>query len=155
MEDASIQSRFYMVEAGNGMVADYPMFGVGLNQVQNLYDRYKPEADSRTAPHLHNNLMQIAAERGLPALAAWLAFMLILFRNIHRKVREKKVTPWGKVIASGALAVVTALFVAGMFEYNFGDSEVQMLFFLCISLPFGLIKDSDGKKRPLKRVKSS
>ena len=146
MQDASIQSRFYMVEAGAGMVADYPLFGVGLNQVQGMYQRYRPEAETRIAPHLHNNIMQIAAERGLPALIAWLAFIIVIFRNLHSKVREKKITPWGKIVASGALAVVTALFVAGMFEYNFGDSEVRMLFFLCISLPFGYLPGNKEKK---------
>lgn len=147
MQDATIQSRFYMVEAGKGMIADYPLFGVGLNQVENLYSHYRPEADTRIAPHLHNNLMQIAAERGLPALAAWLAFMLILFRNIYRKISLKEISPWGKTIASGSLAVIIALFVAGLFEYNFGDSEVQMLFFLCIALPFGLIRNGNKKAK--------
>jgi O-antigen ligase len=146
MQDASVQSRFYMMEAGAGMVADYPLFGVGLNQVEGMYERYRPEAETRIAPHLHNNIFQIAAERGVPALGLWLLFMIVLFRNTHRKVREKRISPWGKILASGALAVVTALFIAGMFEYNFGDSEVRMLFFLCISLPFGYIAEGKEKK---------
>ena len=32
------------------------------------------------------------------------------------------------------LAAVAALFVAGLFEYNFGDSEVEMTFLLLASL---------------------
>ena len=30
---------------------------------------------------------------------------------------------------------MTALLVAGLFEYNFGDSEVLMLFLIVVTLP--------------------
>ena len=33
--------------------------------------------------------------------------------------------------------VVTALLTAGLFEYNFGDSEVLMLFLIIVTLPRG------------------
>jgi O-antigen ligase len=51
------------------MVRDHPLLGVGPDQVKEAYTDY-PWATRR--PHLHNNVVQIAAERGLPALAAWL-----------------------------------------------------------------------------------
>jgi hypothetical protein len=38
-------------------------------------------------------------------------------------------------LAASALACVTALLTAGLFEYNFGDSEVLMLFLIVITLP--------------------
>jgi hypothetical protein len=38
----------------------------------------------------------------------------------------------------GSLAALTGLIVAGLTEFNFGDSEVLILFFFLISIPFGL-----------------
>jgi hypothetical protein len=35
-----------------------------------------------------------------------------------------------------ALGALTGLFVAGLFEYNFGDSEVLMLTLLLMALPY-------------------
>jgi hypothetical protein len=35
-----------------------------------------------------------------------------------------------------ALAGTVAMLAAGMFEYNFGDSEVLMLFLVLITLPY-------------------
>ena len=40
-----------------------------------------------------------------------------------------------RALASAALAAVTALLDAGLFEYNFGDSEVLMTFLIIVTLP--------------------
>jgi hypothetical protein len=39
-------------------------------------------------------------------------------------------------VAVAALGGLTAVMVAGLFEYNLGDSEVLMLALLLMSLPF-------------------
>jgi hypothetical protein len=36
------------------------------------------------------------------------------------------------------LGALAAVFVAGLFEYNLGDSEVLMLFLLLTAVPFAL-----------------
>jgi hypothetical protein len=40
------------------------------------------------------------------------------------------------VLAAGALAGIAAMLAAGLFEYNFGDSEFLMLFLVIVTLPF-------------------
>ena len=65
-----------MIEIGARIVADHPLTGVGPNMVPRVYDQYRPDyAVNQTNPHLHNVPLQIAAERGLPALAVWLWFI--------------------------------------------------------------------------------
>jgi hypothetical protein len=39
-------------------------------------------------------------------------------------------------LAAGGLACVVAMLAAGMFEYNFGDSEFLMLFLGLVTLPY-------------------
>jgi hypothetical protein len=41
-----------------------------------------------------------------------------------------------RVLAAAALAAMAAMLGAGMFEYNFGDSEFLMMLLLVITLPF-------------------
>jgi O-antigen ligase len=138
LEDQSIQNRFNMVETGARMVADFPLFGVGMSQVKPLYNRFKSEDDPGFVPHLHNNLIQIAAERGLPAMILWVWLMVALAAGHLRLADRRRAPPWVKIAAVGALAAVVALFVAGLFEYNFGDGEVQMVFFVAVAIPFAL-----------------
>ena len=73
--------------------------------------------------------LQIAAERGLPALAIWLWFVVSAARGLRpptRTTRDARRSP------TAALACVVAMLAAGMFEYNFGDSEFLMLFLLLV-----------------------
>jgi hypothetical protein len=42
----------------------------------------------------------------------------------------------GFLVERFAIASVVAMLAAGMFEYNFGDSEFLMLFLVLITLPF-------------------
>jgi hypothetical protein len=39
-------------------------------------------------------------------------------------------------IATAGIACVVAMLAAGMFEYNFGDSEFLMLFLVLVTLPY-------------------
>ena len=62
-----------MVEVGARMIAQHPLTGVGPNMVPRVYEQYRPDyAVTPVNPHLHNVPLQIAAERGVPALLVWL-----------------------------------------------------------------------------------
>ena len=133
MHDATVRDRFAMIREGGRMIAAYPVFGVGPNMVEPRYAEFR-DADAVEAvnPHLHNVPVQIAAERGLPALAIWLGFIGLLVADLWQEFRE---TPY-PFLAAGALAAVAAMLAAGLFEYNFGDSEFLMIFLVLVTLPF-------------------
>ena len=48
------------------------------------------------------------------------------------------------MLAAAALASVAAMLAAGLFEYNFGDSEFLMLFLVLITLPFAAARQDDA-----------
>jgi O-antigen ligase len=131
--DVSSRERIYMAQAGFRMVAAHPIFGVGPEMVPSRYADFRSQDSLNYKPsHLHSNMMQIAAERGLPALLAWFAILGFCARDMLPLLKEKN----QYASALGALAAIVALLVAGLFEYNFGDSEVKMLFLCVLSLPY-------------------
>lgn len=133
LRDPSSRDRVAMLQTGAAMIKDHPLAGVGPNMVERLYTQYRdPAGVQKVNPHLHNVPVQIAAERGLPALAAWLAFIGVLAVGVFGIFRRSQ----DRVLAAGALAAIAAMLSAGMFEYNFGDSEFLMLFLVIITLPF-------------------
>lgn len=133
LKDPTNRDRVAMLHIGERMVAAHPLTGVGPNMVQPLYAEYRgPDAVKTVNPHLHNVPLQIAAERGLPALAVWLWFMVALVRDLWTRFKSHDIQ---RPLAAAALACVVALVTAGMFEYNFGDSEVLMLFLIVVTLP--------------------
>ena len=102
--------------------------------VERVYAQYRPpNAGQPDNPHLHNVPVQIAAERGLPALAVWLWFIVVALAGIcvGSSGADRR-----RSLAAAGLAAIVAMLAAGLFEYNFGDSEFLMLFLGLITLPF-------------------
>jgi O-antigen ligase len=145
MEDASNRDRIQMLQMGVDIVRDYPVFGVGPEMIGEVYDDYlRPDPVHTYNPHLHNVPMQIAAERGLPALALWLAFILVCARDLFNQLRAGP----ARAIAGAGLAAIVAMLCAGLFEYNFGDSEFLMLFLCLVTLPFAARLAVTGTPEP-------
>jgi O-antigen ligase len=133
LKDPTNRDRLAMLREGAHMVRDHPVFGIGPNMVEPLYAQYRdPDAVQPVNPHLHNVPVQIAAERGLPALAVWLWFIIGLVVALTKQLKDRRV----RFLAAAGLAAVVAMLAAGMFEYNFGDSEFLMLFLILATLPF-------------------
>jgi len=136
--DPTSRDRMAMLESGLAMVRDHPLTGVGPDMVQHVYPRYRvPWAVQPSNPHLHNVPMQIAAERGLPALAAWIWFIAAAIGGLWPRLRRSR----SPALAAGGLAAIAAMLAAGLFEYNFGDSEFLMLFLVMITVPFAADRD--------------
>jgi O-antigen ligase len=136
LQDGSNRDRILMVEAGMRMVADSPVFGIGPSQVSPYYPYYRdPEARDWRIGHLHNNVVQIAGAEGLFAAAAYLVLMGVFFVRTARALRRER-DPGRAALLAGAWLAATALFVAGLFEYNFGDTEVEMATLLVLAVPF-------------------
>jgi O-antigen ligase len=133
LRDPSSRDRMAMVQTSLAMVKDHPVTGVGPNMVPRVYSQYRdPNSVEKINPHLHNVPLQIAAERGLPALAIWIACIAALTIGVFRIFRAAS----DRVLPGAALAAIAAMLAAGMFEYNFGDSEFLMLFLVIVTLPF-------------------
>ena len=129
----SNRDRIAMIKSGLRIVRDNPLTGVGPDMVIQVYPGYRePTAVSQRNSHLHNVPLQIAAERGLPSLAIWLWFVVVLLIDFVR-LRKTSSLP---SLASAGIACVVAMLAAGMFEYNFGDSEFLMLFLVLVTLPY-------------------
>jgi len=135
--DTSGRDRLYMLEAAAAMVEHHPWLGVGLDMVKEVYPIYLVEGAPHVENiHLHNNLAQIAAERGLPCLLAWLWLMVQTLVSAARAYRSALPGSSERARAAGALAFFAASLTAGLFEYNFGDSEFLMLVLFVMALPF-------------------
>ena len=130
-----------MWSSGVRIIRDYPWTGVGMGAMARRYAHYR-EPDSPVDPkrrigHLHNNIIQIAAERGLLGLACWLwiwgAYGYHTWRIYERLGPEHRPA---KALVVGSLASVIGFHIEGLFENTFGDSEVITLTYFLMALPF-------------------
>jgi len=145
LRDPTNRDRLAMMRTGSAMIRDYPLTGVGPHRVGEMYEQYRdPDAVQQKNEHLHNVPLQIAAERGLPALAVWIAFVVVLTSGLFRLFRAGP----ERSLAAAGLAAIAAMLGAGFFEYNFGDSEFLMLFLVLVTLPFAASRADDAAATP-------
>jgi O-antigen ligase len=139
--EITAQERLSMWSSGLHIVRDYPWTGVGMGAMARVYTQYR-EPDSPVDPrrrigHLHNNIIQVAAERGLVGLACWLwiwgVYGYHTWRIYGRLGPEHR---QAKALVVGSLASVIGFHIEGLFEYTFGDSEVITLTYFLMALPF-------------------
>ncbi|HVW05440.1 MAG TPA: O-antigen ligase family protein [Vicinamibacterales bacterium] len=138
--NATNRDRVSMIKSGGAMIRDHALFGVGPNRVPEEYLAHYKRADAvdpadqpgSTRAHLHNVVVQLAAERGLPALAAWLWFVAVAAIGLLDQMRRGP----APALAAAGFAAVIAMLIAGLFEHNFGDSEFLFLFLGLITLPY-------------------
>jgi O-antigen ligase len=123
--------RIRMLEAGAEMIRDFPILGTGPANTKELYSIYrKQDAPRIRPPHLHNNMVQLWAERGILGLGAYILLLALFLRECIRGWHGPQ-RKWAEV----GVAVAVSLAVAGLFEFNFGDTEV---FYLMLNL-FALV----------------
>ncbi|MEN6535092.1 MAG: O-antigen ligase family protein, partial [Bryobacteraceae bacterium] len=130
----SNQHRIVCWRTGWVMIKAHPWFGLGPEQVKYQFDKYVPPDVPRPLPdgwygHLHNIYIHYAAERGVPTMLAlvWL-LVKILFDFLCALRRLPRGPDDARFILHGAVAVVIAILVSGVFELNLGDSEVLTMF---------------------------
>ena len=122
------------------IIRDYPL-GAGLDNAGELMYRYDPSIELKEGrvmhSHLHNSYLQVLVEMGFVGLAAFIAFIAVFLkvsRNLLRRTPEKY--PYEKGLALGGFSAFAGFLVNGMFEHNFGDSEVAMLVFFIMGVTF-------------------
>jgi len=145
LKDESNRDRIYMVYSGVRIFLDRPWTGVGSHNIEKVIAgneaRYRHPLAQKINPHLHNNFLQILAERGVFALASFLMACFFIIWQLAGLLRARR-GEW-RAVTAGVLFAFVGFLVAGMFEYNFGDSEIKFMLFYFLSLPFLSLKGED------------
>jgi O-antigen ligase len=115
--------RVQMLQVGLKMIRDRPFTGVGPGRVDALYTGYLPPGDPVPAyhGHLHNNLVQLAAEFGLPVAIAAVIFVVVLFHDLLTRCKSA-VGRDEQFLCRTSLLALSGFVVAGLFDYTYGHS---------------------------------
>ena len=112
--------------------------GVGLDSIKGYWRQWGLFDNGRQPiGHMHSNLLQIALERGVPALIVWLILIGMYARMLWRLIRERTqddADNFSRGLALGALGGTIGFFTSGLVHYNWGDSEVVTVFYFIMGL---------------------
>jgi O-Antigen ligase/PDZ domain len=134
------------------------LVGVGMDSIKGHWREWQLFDNGRLPTgHMHSNLLQIALERGIPTLLVWLTLLFLYARLLWQSIRSLKpavkASPEERVglglwidygLVLGALGGLVGFFTSGLVHYNWGDSEVVMIFYFVMGL--SLVAWREGKR---------
>ena len=102
------------------------LVGVGMDSIKAHRNEWGLFDHGRLPPgHMHSNLLQMGLERGVPALICWIERGIVI----------------------GALGGLCGFFASGLVHYNWGDSEVVMIFYFIMGLTLSLKSQVTKRRR--------
>ena len=112
------------------------LVGVGMDSIKSHWREWGLFDNGRMPMgHMHSDYLQIALERGVPALIVWLILLGSYARMLWRVKRRIPPEDWvERGIILGALGGLLGFMSSGLVHYNWGDSEVVMVFYLIMGL---------------------
>lgn len=139
-EDASTHLRFKAASVGLSRLMVHPFFGHGMDAVKKHWTEWGfPGTD---VIHMHSTPLQLAFERGLPALFLWLWMMASFWLTVtraERRARRDGADTLRHGLLLGATGALAGFFASSLFNYNFGDGEVALVFWWLM----GIVKVQD------------
>jgi O-antigen ligase len=137
--DDSIRWRETVQREGLHLLVSNPrhlLVGVGMDSIKAHWRAWGLFDNGRLPMgHMHSDYLQIALERGVLALLAWLILMALYARMLWRSQRQLTKENWiERGVALGALGGLFGFMISGVVHYNWGDSEVVMIFYLIMGL---------------------
>jgi O-antigen ligase len=139
--DPGTQFRTMMWEDGVRLIRQHPWFGVGMETIRNHWAEWHIRAFTyfHDESHFHNDMIQIAVERGLFAAAAWMwfviAYLIFLVRLVFRALQQSR---FAAGVAAGVLGSFVALQLTSIVHYNLGIESVAMTLFLYFGLAIAI-----------------
>jgi hypothetical protein len=134
LTDDSSKMRFEYMSAGLRLIPRHPVFGVGMDAQKYHWKEWGFPGDYIT--HTHSTPIQIAVDRGLPALGCYLWLMAMLFvmtlRGYKKSLFVGDNASGGLML--GAVAALTGFSASSLVNYNFGDSEPLLMLLSVVAL---------------------
>lgn len=157
-KDDSIRWRRTVQREGLQLLLSKPrhlLVGVGMDSIK-TYARRWGLFDKGRLPmgHMHSDYLQLALERGVPALLVWMTLMFIYGRVLWQTFRRQKLAEnnsdpgaWiDRGIILGSLGGLIGFCTSGVVHYNWGDSEVVMIFYFLMGLSLILARQTARTK---------
>jgi O-antigen ligase len=148
-QDQSIIWRETVWREGFNLLTSKPrhlLVGVGMDSIKGHWREWGLFDQGRIpVGHMHSTPLQLAVERGIPALVVWIILIVVYAWMLWRLLRSRTVNGWiERGILLGALGGLVGFIASGIVHYNYGDSEVVMIFYFILGL--SLVVEREAKK---------
>jgi O-antigen ligase len=142
--DGSTQWRLIVWQEAGNIIFSRPrnmLVGVGMDSILKRWPEWHMFQNGQIPlGHMHSDYIELAFERGIPALIAWLGWMAIYLTMCWRGFRVGNFGWPERGILLGAFGGTIGFLLAGFVHYNWGDSEDAMVFYVIMGLALGTLR---------------
>jgi len=153
--DPSSSLRVQVAQVGLSRILMHPVFGHGMDSMHRHWNEWG--FPGRDMLHLHSTPLQLAFDRGLPALVFWLwlvgAFWLVAARA-ERSSRDSSDTN-RHGLQLGVAGALTGFLASSLVNYNFGDAEVALAFYWLLGITVVLADKNQITSAKFLRVRAN
>jgi tetratricopeptide (TPR) repeat protein len=119
---------------------DHPVLGTGLETFKYYYPQYKSMPEMRSAPYVHNEILNLWSDLGLLGVGAFIWMLALFFRQANRLI-----TGEGRFYLTAFTGGVAGMLVHSMFEFNLHDPALALLFAGMVFTILGMGREGEGK----------
>lgn len=119
---------------------DYPVLGTGLESFKYYYPRYKRMPDLRSAPYVHNEVLNLWSDVGILGPCVFIWILVLFSRQAHQLISNEK-----RFYLSAFMGGVAGIVAQSMFEFNLHDPAIAILFIGMICTVMSMEKEKEGK----------
>jgi O-antigen ligase len=141
LKDPGTHFRVLMWEDGLRLVHQHPWFGVGMESVRTYWRQWdiRGFAQYHVVSHFHCTFLQIAVDRGLTTLAAWLWFVVAYVIFLVRLIGKMRMrSSFAAGVLAGVLAGFVAFQVTSLVHYNLGEEPLVTILFFYFGLAIAI-----------------
>ena len=127
LQDDSSRLRFEVARVALARIPAHPLFGHGMDAVKEHWTEWGFPGDVQI--HTHSTPLQLAFDRGLPALLLWLWLLAVFFVILTRGEKQFRLSPDAGAhgLLLGATGAFAGFCASSLVNYNFGDAEVALV----------------------------
>lgn len=123
---------------------DYPILGTGLETFKYYYPRYKSMPELRSAPYVHNEILNLWSDLGILGVFAFVWGLVVVFSKMHLLISKES-----KFYLTAFMGGIAGIVAQSMFEFNLHDPAIALLFMGMICAGISLSKEETGKMKTL------
>jgi O-antigen ligase len=128
LQDESSRLRLAVARVAVARLPLHPFFGHGMDAVKEHWTEWGFPGHIKI--HTHSTPVQLAFDRGLPALILWLWLLAVFWLMLARGERRLRAAPEEAAahgLVLGATGALAGFFASSLVNYNFGDAEVALV----------------------------
>lgn len=137
--------RLNLWHTGWNMVKANPWLGIGPGEFNRVFEIYKHPGYYDAGGHAHNDMLNLAANSGIPAMLAWLGMWGFLIFSAFKGYRNPQNSAYQRTIIRGMVAAVAGILLAGFFQCYYTDLENNIFWWAMVVWGVNMLPKESGQ----------